>query len=26
LVNSFLMGGRRAFSHRTFQRRVKNHA
>ena len=26
LVKSFLMGGRRAFSHRTCQQRVKNHA
>ena len=26
LVNSFLMGGRRAFGQRTFQQRVKNHA
>jgi hypothetical protein len=26
LVKSFLMGGRRAFSHRTFQQRMKNHA
>jgi hypothetical protein len=25
LVNSFLMGGRRAFGQRTFQQRVKNH-
>ena len=25
LVKSFLMGGRRAFGHRTFQQRVKNH-
>jgi hypothetical protein len=25
LVNSFLMGGRRAFGQRIFQQRVKNH-